>query len=55
MKKQSLIKSEKFVIYVKKNLILIKMIKIHLNYTVKQEIIVIILENIDELLITFVI
>ena len=40
MKKISLIKSKKNVIYSKKDLILMKMIKIHLNYIIKSEIIV---------------
>ena len=44
-------KSKKFVIYVKKNFILIKIIK---NFK-KSEIIVIIQENIEELLIVFAI
>ena len=39
----------------KKNLILIKMMKIHLNYIIKEEIIVITQENLEELLIVFVI
>ena len=55
MKKISPIKSKKFVIYVKKNLILLKVIKMDLNYIIKQEIIVNILENIEQLLIIFVI
>ena len=55
MKKISLINSKKFVTYVKKNLILIKMIKMHLNYTIKQEIIVTILGNIEELVIVLAI
>ena len=55
MKKISLLKSKKFVIYAKKNLIQIKMIKMRLNYTIKSEIIVITPENLEELLIVFVI
>ena len=55
MKKLSLMKSKKFVIYAKKNLLQIKMIKRHLNYTTKSELIVITLENLDELLIVFAI
>ena len=61
----SLMKSKKFVTYAKKNLILMKMIKInlilmkmikmHLNHTIKSEIIVITLENLEELLIVFAI
>ena len=39
----------------KKNLVLMKMIKIHLNYTIKSEIIVITQENLEELLIVFAI
>ena len=35
----------------KKNLVLIRMIKMHLNYTIKSEIIVITQENLEELLI----
>ena len=50
IKKISLIKSKKFVTYAKKNLVLIEMTKIHLNYTIKSEIIVITLENLEELL-----
>ena len=46
--------SKKFVIYPKKNLVLTNMIKMHLNYTLKSEIIVITLENLEELLIVFV-
>ena len=49
MKKISLIKSKKYVIYAKRNLLLMTMIKMHLNYTIKSEIIVTILENIEEL------
>ena len=44
-------KSKKFVTYEKKNLVLIKMIRMHLNYTLKSEIIVITQENLEELLI----
>ena len=47
--------SKKFVIYAKKDLVLTDMIKMHLNYTVKSEIIVITLENLGELLIVIVI
>ena len=46
--------SKKFVIYPKKNLVLTNTIKMHLNYTLKSEIIVITLENLEELLIVFV-
>ena len=52
---ESFMKIKKFVIYVKKNLIQIKMIKMRLNYTTKLEIIVITPENLEELLIVFVI
>ena len=51
----SLMKSKKFVTFVKKNLVQTKMIKIHSNYTIKLEIIVITLENLEELLIKFAI
>ena len=51
MKKLSLMKSKEFVIYKKKNLVLIRMIKMHLNCTIKSEIIVITQENLEELLI----
>ena len=39
----------------KKKIVLMKMIKIHLKYTIKSEIIVITLENLEELLIIFAI
>ena len=75
MKEMSLMKSKKFVTYGKRNLILIKMIKMnlilmkmikmnlvlmktikmHLNHTIKSEIIVITMENLEELLTVFVI
>ena len=55
IEKLSLMKSKKFVTHVKKNLVLIKKMKIHLNYTIKSEIIVITLENLEELLIVFAI
>ena len=48
-------KSKKFVIYVKKELVLIRMMKIHLNYAIKSEIIVITQESLEEPLIIFVI
>ena len=48
-------KSKKFVAYVKKNLLQTKMMEINLNYTIKLEIIVILLENLEELLIIFAI
>ena len=53
--KISLMKSRTFVTYVKKNLMQIKMIKTHLNYTIKSEIMVITLENVEELLVVFAI
>ena len=49
------IKSKKLVIYAKKNLILTKMIEMHLNHIIKYEIIVIMLKNIEKLLKIFVI
>ena len=54
-KKISFMKSKKFVTYLKKNSVQMKMIKMNLNYTVKSEIIVITRENIEELLIVFAI
>ena len=48
-------KSKKFVTYVEKNFVLIKMIKMHLNYTIKSEIIVITQEHLEELLIVLAI
>ena len=54
-KKKSFMKSKKFVTYLKKNSVQMKMIKMNLNYTVKSEIIVITRENIEELLIVFAI
>ena len=48
-------KSKRFVTYAKKNLVLMKKKKTHLNYTIKSEIIVITLENLEELLIVFAI
>ena len=55
MKKKSIMKIKKFVIYVKKNFALTRMIKIHLNYIVKLEIIAIIQENLEDLPMVFVI
>ena len=55
MKKISLMKSERFVTFAKKNLALIRMIKMHLNYTIKSKIIVITQKSLEELLIVFVI
>ena len=54
-KKLRLMKNKKFATYAKKNFSLMKMIKIHLNYTIKSEIIVITQENLEELLILFAI
>ena len=48
-------KSKKFVTSGKENLVLIKMIKIFLNYTVKSEIIVITQDNLEKLFIVFAI
>ena len=50
-------KSKKFVTYAKNNFVLItiKKMKMNLNYTIKSEIIAIIQENIEKLLIVFVI
>ena len=55
MKNISLKKRKDLFIYAKKNFILTNMIKMNLNYPVKQEIIVIIMENTEELLTLFVI
>ena len=48
-------KNKNYVIYVKKSFVVIKMKKITLNYIKKLKIIVIIQENLEELLIGFVI
>ena len=48
-------KSKRNVTYIKKSFVMIKMKKINLKYTKKLEIIVIIQENLEELLIAFVI
>ena len=53
-KETEFMKSKKFATYVKK-IVLMKIIKIHSNYTIKSEIIVITLENLEELLIVFAI
>ena len=45
-------KSKRFVTNAKEHLVLMKMIKMHLNYTIKSESIVITLENLEELLFT---
>ena len=55
IKKISLMISKKFDTHAKKNLVLMEMIKMHLNYTIKSEIIVITPENLEELLIVFAI
>ena len=55
MKKLSFMKNRKFVKYVKKNLVLVRMIIIYSNYTIKSEITVITWENLEELLIIFVV
>ena len=47
--------NQKVCYIMKKNSVLIRMIKMHLNYTIKSEIIVIAQENFEELLIIFVI
>ena len=47
MKKLSLMKSKKFVIYAEKNLLQIKMIKRHLKYIIKLGIVVIAQENLE--------
>ena len=48
-------KSKKFLRYANKNLVLVKMIKVHLNYTMNSNIIVNTMENLEELLIVFAI
>ena len=53
--KISLMKSKRFVTYAEKYLVLMKMIKMYLNYTMKSETIAITLENLVELLIVFAI
>ena len=55
MKKLSFMKSKKTAIYVKKSFVLMKMMKINLNYAKKSEIIVATQENLEELLIAFAI
>ena len=47
--------SKKFDTHAKNNLVLMEMVKMHLNYTIKLEIIVITLEDFEELLIVFTI
>ena len=54
-KKINLMKTKRFVTYAKKNLVLKKMIKMHLNFTMKSEFIVFTLENLEELPIVFAI
>ena len=51
--KISLMKSKRFVTYAEKYLVLMKMIKMYLNYTMKSETIAITLKNLVELLIVF--
>ena len=46
-KEKSLMKTKNFVPYAKNNLALMKMIKTHLNYTIKSKIIVITLGNLE--------
>ena len=46
---------KKFVIYTKNNLVLMKMMKMDFNFTIKSEIIVITLQNLEEQLMIFVI
>ena len=55
MKKKSLMKIRKIVIYAEKNFIQIKIIKKNLNKSKKSEIMTIIQENIEELLIVIII
>ena len=55
MKKKSLMKIRKIVIYVEKNFVQIKIIKKNLNKSKKSEIMTIIQENIEELLIVIII
>ena len=55
IKKKVLWKAKKFVTYVNKNLVLMKMIRMNLNYTIKSEIIVITQENSEELLLVLAI
>ena len=55
MKKLYIIKNKNFVIYVKKSFVMMKVKKINLNYIKKLKIIAIIQENLEELLIAFVI
>ena len=55
MKKKSLIKIKKIVIYAEKNFVQIKIIKKNLNKGKKSEIMIIIQENIEEFLIVIAI
>ena len=55
MKKKSFMKCKKFVKYAKKYLVLIKTIKMYLNYIIKRGIIVITQKNLGERLIVFAI
>ena len=47
--------NEYYLLHMQKKLILIKMMKIHLNYIIKKEFIVITHDNLEELLIIFAI
>ena len=55
MKKINLMKSNKYVTKAKKSFVMMKMRRVNLNYTIKSEIIVITLGNLEELLIVFAI
>ena len=55
MKKISLMKGKKIVTYAKKSFLMMKMGKVNLNYITKSGIIAITMENIEEMLIVFVI
>ena len=51
----SFMKSKKNVVYAKKSFVVIKMREINLNYTKKLQITAITLENLEELLIVFIV
>ena len=51
----SFMKSKKNVVYAKKSFVVIKMREINLNYTKKLQITAVTLENLEELLIVFII
>ena len=55
MKNIGLMKGKKYVIYAKKNFVMMKKRKVNLNYIIKSEIIVITPENLEEMLIVFAI